>query len=83
MKILSSKILLPILLIIHFLFVFSFSGAVIMSQYIASLLGSLIMIFILFFIFYSFIKKKDIYYSLNLAIIIYWALSLFPKMLFV
>lgn len=77
-KILSSKILLILLVLLDYIFSFSYtiSGAVTFGQHLAFMLGGAVMIFIIFAISQSITKKSSIY-KLNLAIIIYWILYLF------
>jgi len=72
-KIISSKYLTTALLVISIILSMSYTitGAVTFEQHLMFLFGVAIMVLILVAICH-FIVKKDLIYSLNLSIIIYW-----------
>jgi len=78
-KVLSSKPLAIILLLIDVFLAFSYgiTGAITPGQHIMALLGNAVALFILFTICQLFKDKNNTYYNLTLAIIIYWLFYFF------
>ena len=82
-KILSSKILGYVLVIVSLILSLSYaiSGAVTSGQHVMFLLGVIVVVFIIFSICQN-ITEKGHTYNLNLALLIYWVLYVVKFLIF-